>query len=345
MDIKDTESHFSDSEQQETFQKIKDVEWSVDHENILVEWADKAMCYRWLHGKANSLFSRKNTWYTIPVIVISTLTGTANFAQDRVPSHYQSLFVMTVGAFNILAGIITTVQQFLKITQLNEAHRVSSIAWDKFYRNIKTELAKHPSERLPVIQFLKMCKEEFDRLMETSPVIPEDIIELFNNQFSDKKVMEKMITDKANEGFTIENGCLIDENGNKQDHHMMQVFSKPEICDSLVSTNSSRNPWYTEEMQLKEKSKQMRDNMSKISETKRQHAYNIATVNNFKKNFYNLNNREPLTNEIIDNLREQMNEETIKSIIFEIDKNRKSDNISRSTSSDNNNNIFGEESV
>jgi hypothetical protein len=116
------------------------IDWTPEHEKILIEWADKAMCYRWLHSKSNAMFSSLNAWYTIPVIIISTLTGTANFAQERVPIEYQSFFVMIVGAFNITAGIITTIQQFLKITQLNEAHRVSSIAWDKFYRNIKIEL-------------------------------------------------------------------------------------------------------------------------------------------------------------------------------------------------------------
>ena len=29
------------------------VEWTQEHEQILIEWADKAMCYRWLHAKAN----------------------------------------------------------------------------------------------------------------------------------------------------------------------------------------------------------------------------------------------------------------------------------------------------
>ena len=343
MDTKETESQLSENEDEAYAAAMKDVEWSVDHENILVEWADKAMCYRWLHGKANSSFSKKNTWYTIPVIIISTLTGTANFAQDRVPLEYQGYFVMTVGAFNILAGIITTIQQFLKITQLNEAHRVSSIAWDKFYRNIKTELAKHPSERLPVIQFLKMCKEEFDRLMETSPVIPDDIIELFNVQFSDKRVMDKMIEDKEKEGLIVEHGRVKDAKG-KQLDIMLKVFSKPEICDSLVSTNDSRNPWYTEEMQSKEKAKQLRDNMSKLSETKRQHAYNISTVKNFQKNFYNLNNREPLDNEIIDNLREQMDEETIRSIIYDIQRATKSETMSRSASGERSS-FIGDESV
>jgi len=107
---------------------VKIIEWTVEHEGILIEWADKAMCFKWLHSKAHDHFSELNTMYTIPVIVISTLTGTANFAQDRVPLEYQSFFVMTVGGFNILAGIISTIQQFLKISQLNEYHRVGGIA-------------------------------------------------------------------------------------------------------------------------------------------------------------------------------------------------------------------------
>jgi hypothetical protein len=318
MEQKDNESLLSENEEEALSAVMKDVEWSVDHENILVEWADKAMCYRWLHGKANSSYSKKNTWYTIPVIVISTLTGTANFAQDRVPEDYQGYFVMTVGAFNILAGIITTIQQFLKITQLNEAHRVSSIAWDKFYRNIKTELAKHPNERLPVIQFLKMCKEEFDRLMETSPVIPEDIIELFNVQFGDKKVNHKK---------QIEHGIADpSKKSDKINAEDMKIF-KPEICDSLVSTNASRNPWYTDEMQTKQKSKQFREGLQKTADAKRVHAFNVDTVRSFKINFYNLNNRYPLDNEIIDNLGEQISPETIKSILMELDKNTVVDKI------------------
>ena len=174
------DTNFSEMDEIELID-TKQIDWNPEHEKILIEWADKAMCYRWLHSKSNAMFSSLNAWYTIPVIIISTLTGTANFAQERVPIEYQSFFVMIVGAFNITAGIITTIQQFLKITQLNEAHRVSSIAWDKFYRNIKIELAKHPIERIDVKQMIKMSKEEFDRLMETSPNIPEKILQQFTN--------------------------------------------------------------------------------------------------------------------------------------------------------------------
>ena len=82
-------------------------------------------------------------------------TGTANFAADRVPENYRGYYSMIIGFINIVAGIITTIQQFLKISELNEAHRVSSISWDKFYRRIKVELAKSPNERQNVYDFLK----------------------------------------------------------------------------------------------------------------------------------------------------------------------------------------------
>ena len=254
------------------------IEWTLEHEDILVEWADKAMCYRWLHARSHTLYSNLNTWYTIPVIIISTLTGTANFAQDRVPDQYQSFFVMIIGCFNILAGIVTTIQQFLKITQLNEAHRVSSISWDKFYRNIKIELAKHPDERMPVTQMIKISKEEFDRLMETSPNIPDKIIQSFKLEFNSNNEQSKIIT--------------------------------PEICDVLVSTELSRNPWASEE----NKSKKINKLINKEKQT-------LDIILNFQKTFYDINNREPLESEICDNLKDKIEINVLTNTLEQIKKN------------------------
>lgn len=277
--------------------KLFNVEWTLEHEQILVEWADKAMCYRWLHSKSNAMYSYLNAWYTIPVIVISTLTGTANFAQERVPIQYQSFFVMLVGGFNILAGIITTIQQFLKITQLNESHRVSSIAWDKFYRNIKIELAKHPDERMNVTQMIKICKEEFDRLMETSPNIPDKIIKNFKIEFKkydNNSESPKIIT--------------------------------PEICDSLVSTEVSRNPWSSEENKHKK--------INQIITTEKQY---LAVILNFQKTFYDINNREPLDSEIIDNLKDKIELTVLTKSLDQFKKNKASE---QSTQISNKNNYY-----
>jgi hypothetical protein len=279
-----------DNESEQSNEVIIDdnrIDWTPEHEEILIEWADKAMCYRWLHSKANAMYSKLNAWYTIPVIIISTLTGTANFAQERVPIEYQNWFVMIVGGFNIMAGIITTIQQFLKITQLNESHRVSSIAWDKFYRNIKIELAKHPSERIDPKQMLKMSKEEFDRLIETSPNIPEKIVNQFKTNFFEQESFSKII--------------------------------KPEICDILVPTTEYRNPWYNEDNQAKIINETLKNKLIKENKIKKQKELEKKIVNDFIILFNKLNNRDPMESEIIDNLKGKINVDTIQKII---DQNR-----------------------
>ena len=157
--------------------------WSAEHDRILIDWGDKAMCYRWLHNRANDRYTQKNMWFTIPVIIISTLTGTANFAQEHFPDS-RSLVAMIIGSFNIFAAIMTTIQQFLKISEVNEAHRVASLSWDKFYRGVRLTLAKKRSERMPVHHQLKVLNEEFDRMMELSPPISQRVVAQFHAEFS-----------------------------------------------------------------------------------------------------------------------------------------------------------------
>lgn len=257
--------------------EVQHVEWSKEHEDILVDWADKAMCYRWLHATANQKFASLSRWFTIPVIIISTLTGTANFAQDRISPEYLNLFVMVVGSLNITAGIISTIQQFLKINELNESNRVSSISWDKFYRNIRVELAKNPKERTPVLQMLKFYKEEFDRLMETSPSIGEDIIGKFKLKFE-----------------------------NTEHYNMIK---KPEICDSLVSTMTMKyNPEDDPLHNIKYPIDTLIKKKKKITKEKER-------IRKFINEFKETQGRQPMMEELIEQFTGTMDSKRLESLI------------------------------
>lgn len=253
------------------------VKWTEDHENILVEWADKALCYRWLHGKSHQQYKRANTWFTIPVIIMSTLTGTANFAQDKFSGATREYVAVGIGAVNIIAGIITTIQQFLKISELNEAHRVSSLSWDKFYRNIKVDLAKSPKERTPVLQMLKSSKEEFDRLMETSPAISTKVTEAFKKEFS--------CTSKQKEDV---------ERELKEKQNAFMSLKKPEICGTLE----------TSKLSVYKPNKEI-TRIEKNIVVARQDEGNDCMRNNIKDiiiNFKKSRLREPTNSEIMDEL-------------------------------------------
>ena len=234
----------------------REKKWTPDHESILIDWADKAMCYRWLHSKANSKYNKLNSYFTIPVIIMSTITGTANFAAERVPIAYRSYFSMGVGGVNIIAGIISTIQQFLKISELNEAHRVSSISWDKFYRKIRVELSKPPFERQNVSDFLKLCTEEFDRLMETSPQIDKSVIGKFHATFDklDLDIKKPEICDSLE---SIKTAIYKHPEVNKYDHSIKNIVND-------IVTNIDKNNDYNKKELIKTFCNKFKDELLRL---------------------------------------------------------------------------------
>ena len=209
------------------------VEWTSHHEEILIDWADKAKCYHWLHNRSQKKYHALNSWFTIPVIILSTATGTANLAQYRLTNEeLKSYAPFVLGCVNIFTGILTTVQQFLKITELNESHRLSALGWDKLYRNIKVEIAKHPSERGNVTIVTKSCKEELNRLLETSPDIEEGILSEFYTTFTERKATGCC-------------GAICSRNAKvtAEERAEFDRMKKPDICGIMRTTADFRHPW------------------------------------------------------------------------------------------------------
>lgn len=163
------------------------VQYKSEEEELLREYADKAQCYRIMHTWDYNNYRLQTMWFTIPVIILSTLTGTANFAQASFPEGLEEYAPMMIGSVNIVAGIITTVSQFLRVNELQEGHRIAALSWGKYSRNLKYELSRHPHDRTPVTEMMKISKQEFDRLMETSPPITDKIVEKFVMEYGDNE--------------------------------------------------------------------------------------------------------------------------------------------------------------
>ena len=176
--------------EKEKLNEQESAKWTLEQEELLAEWAEKAACYRWLHHHSEKRYRCRNFGFTIPVIILSTLTGTANFAMDSfVPQEQKKMAMGIVGGFNIFAGIMSTLQNFLRYAELMEGHRSSSVSWSKFSRNIAVELALDEKRRKPAGDFLKICRAEFDRLIEQSPSIDDKIIISFDSVFKDNDII------------------------------------------------------------------------------------------------------------------------------------------------------------
>ena len=175
---------------EESEKKKEAAKWTLEQEELLAEWAEKAACYRWLHNKSEKQYRCRNYAFTIPVIILSTLTGTANFAMDSfVPEERKKMAMGIVGGVNIFAGILSTLQNFLRYAELMEGHRSSGVSWSKFSRNITVELALDEKRRKPAGDFLKICRAEFDRLIEQAPGIDDKIIKQFDYHFKENDII------------------------------------------------------------------------------------------------------------------------------------------------------------
>ena len=160
--------------------------WHPQQEKILKTWGEAAACYRYMNNQAFLMYKKSSMRYTLPIIVISTVTGTANFAQSTFPLSIRPMVPLAIGSMNIITAIMTTVMQFLKINELMEGHRAASIQYGKLSRTIRLELSLPLEERSQHgTEMVEYCRNEYDRLVEQSPPIPFSVIKSFEKEFPD----------------------------------------------------------------------------------------------------------------------------------------------------------------
>lgn len=217
--------------------------WHTQHEKILKSWGETSSCYRYIHFKSYLKYKSLNMRFSMPIIVISTITGTANFAQETFPTSWAEYVPLGIGGFNLFAAILATVAQFLKISELMEAHRVASISYGKLARDIKLELS------LPIVDrhhsgddFIDRCSTEYDRLIEQSPPPPGEIIDRFEKTFKKTTEFEKPEISQINpiEAYDQTKENIVTSTVKDVFKKGLKLFGKPE------NTAPHRRDTYTE---------------------------------------------------------------------------------------------------
>jgi hypothetical protein len=170
--------------------------WCDKQEKLLKSWAERAAGYRWLHNHARLHYKRQNDYLSYPSIVIASITGVGGFAvlnpsgsEDLEPSTRTKIMIVQYffAFLNVIGGILTSISKFSQSSSLSEHHSVMCIQYSKFYRNIDMELSLDARDRSCVMEFVKKCREEYDRLLDEAPDIPAISIAAFNLEFPDRE--------------------------------------------------------------------------------------------------------------------------------------------------------------
>lgn len=175
--------------QEEDKDKDKDVDeipldWTSSLEAIMAAEGEKCRGLAWLHNQAEAKYSKYNTYISLPVIVLSTLAGTASVGQQALFGS-PSISGPVIGIVSISVGILNTVGSYFSWAKRAEGHKVATLTYGKIYRFIMIEMSLPRTQRMYARDFLKTIRDQTDRLGEICPAIPPDIIKIFNEKFKD----------------------------------------------------------------------------------------------------------------------------------------------------------------
>jgi hypothetical protein len=173
------------------------LEWIKSTEYLLISWADIALCYSWIFDKSYRRLNNINYRYTIPIIVMSTVTGTISMSLNSLLNDDQvKTGQIVLGGINIFIGILSTLQNFFRYAQLSEAHLTATRDWAKLHRNIKIELSIERKNRKSASEFVRSARQEYERLLNSRPVIPSSILMDFKRQYRNSDIIKPEVVEK-----------------------------------------------------------------------------------------------------------------------------------------------------
>jgi hypothetical protein len=178
------------------------IHWTVKLEEYFASTGEKAHCLSWVHKQSEAMYSSRRTWIDLPVIVGS---GVIAFLNAGSQSMFEDAKVSSValGVGSLVVGILNTMGTYFGWAKRAEGHRISSIHYSKLYRFITVELSLPREERMNPHDFLKYVKDQYDRLQEISPMVPQVVIAEFQKKFKNETEISKPEEANGLEKITI----------------------------------------------------------------------------------------------------------------------------------------------
>jgi len=164
----------------------RDIHWSQPLEELVASEGEKCRGLAWINQKAEVYYAHRANAIAIPVIVLSTLAGTASVGSSSLFQGDTQISSVVIGLVSIGVGILNTISSYFSWARKAEAHRIAYLQYSKLFSIIRVEMSLPRSERQEAEQLLKQIRDGMERLAETTPSPPPSILEEFNRHFKDE---------------------------------------------------------------------------------------------------------------------------------------------------------------
>lgn len=220
-----------------------ELDWTKPTEDLLVSWADIALCYTWIFDKSYRKYNNINFRFTIPIIVLSTITGTLGMSMNSLFSESQiNTGQIAIGGVNIFIGILSTLQNFFRYAQQSELHLAATKDWAKLHRNIKIELSIERRNRKPAAEFVRYARQEYERLLNSRPVIPSAILEDFKRQYRYSDVIKPEVLEKIRHIIIDDESNMVSNVPPKKPEEGSYILNRLKSFRNLITRTPPASP-------------------------------------------------------------------------------------------------------
>ena len=164
----------------------RDIHWSNQLEQLIASEGEKARGLAYIHQRCEQIYNTKNNYLTIPIIVASTLAGTASVGSSTLFPDDTKVGSIVIGLISISVGILNTINSYFAFAKKAESHRIAYLQYSKLFSTISIELSLPRDERDQPEHLLSQLRSTMERLAETTPSPLTSVLDEFNSKFKDK---------------------------------------------------------------------------------------------------------------------------------------------------------------
>jgi len=146
--------------------------WSKSVFERLRDWECRAAAAAEVHFDISEDLSRRNVYLGIPVVVLTAIVGTSLFASISGGGAAVGIRI-AAGTISIIAGVLASIQTFLRFGARAEQHRVAAERWASIRREIEKARSLSADQVGNPKQLLDDIQVRMDEAAEKSPAMPK----------------------------------------------------------------------------------------------------------------------------------------------------------------------------
>lgn len=138
---------------------------------LVLAWIRRARESQFSHYGQATKFRRASLWLGVPVIVLTTIVGTAVFTSIAHGSQSPEV-KLSLGLLSVLAAVLSSLQTFMKLPEKAELHRKFGAKYGSIRRRLEQVYSDREGQQI-THQVLELLNRELSAIAEEAPDVPD----------------------------------------------------------------------------------------------------------------------------------------------------------------------------